>query len=124
MLPPAYYAFKKVCSPRHYLQIDLGIGKINIPAMQVENEWQPKGWGLPEAILKWYYKFSTTVSKQFKMRYHLENNLLPFQKHLLKDLATCKDILIVSCNKNSGLAIIDTKTTLNWHLKPPPYTSI
>ena len=80
-----------------------------IPSMKVENDWQPKDWDLPDQIHERFYKFSTSITKLFKKRRRLENNLLPYQKVTLQALAKRTDILIVSCDKNLGPAIIDTK---------------
>ena len=91
--------------------------EIYIPSMRVENDWQPKEWDLPDEILQRFINFSRTINKLFKKRRRTENNLLPYQKITLQSLATRQDILIVSCDKNLGPAIIDTKSYVELALK-------
>ena len=41
-------------------------------------------------------------------------SLLPFQQRSLQTLALCTDIVIISCNSNIGVALINTSHFINY----------
>ena len=75
--------------------------------------WQPLPFDLPPEIIVCINYFAFTIWRLFRKKKRMGNNLLPFQKLVLKTLALRKYILIVLCNKNLGPAVIQTKTYIH-----------
>lgn len=78
--------------------------------MRVEYDWEPKQWDVPDEIHDRIDTFSSKMKHRFKKIRRLEKKLPPYRKLILKNLMTCKDVLIVSYNKHLGPAIINTST--------------
>ena len=99
-----------------------------IPKMHVQSDWEPKEWDIPTTIVDRYNEFSKAATRLFKKKRRQENNLLPYQKLVLKSLALRTDIIIVNCDKNLGTAAIDTtiyiRRAFSDHLDTPTYKEL
>ena len=80
------------------------------PKMYIRSKWTPPHWELQKELSKRCASFSTAVSTIFTKRKG-RTNLLPYQHHLLRTLQQQSELVIVSCDKNLGPAIIE-RTTL------------
>ena len=74
--------------------------------MHVKSKWEPPPQAIPHEIHRRLFDFETNMKKLFKKR-HGRKNILPHQRRALSWLRRQEDFLIVSCNKNLGLAIIE-----------------
>ena len=80
------------------------------PRLYVASGWQPPNWDLPPEILARQRNFATKITSLFKKTRRKDQNLLPFQKRTLAELARRHDILILPADKNLGPCVIDTDT--------------
>ena len=94
----------------YYAGRDLSREEDYIPQMHVPSTWEPLPFDLPSIITDRFSHFEFNLRKMFNKKRRESNNLLPFQKLALKTLALRQDILIVSCDKNLGPAVIQTDT--------------
>ena len=81
-----------------------------IPKMHYPSDWEPKEWDIPDEILKRLSSFRRTILCSLKRRRPNTPNLLPYQSRAITNLRERTDVLVVSCDKNLGPAIIDTTT--------------
>ena len=81
--------------------------------MQVASEWEPKPWDIPETIHDRLTHFRRQILREMKIKRPRTTNLLPFQTRALSKLAQRTDVLVVSCDKNLGPALINTSTYID-----------
>ena len=80
------------------------------PKLYISSGWQPMTWDLPPAILKRRLLFAQKIASLYRKCKRNDQNLLPFQKRTLAELACRHDILIVPADKNLGACVLDTDT--------------
>ena len=78
--------------------------------MPVTSDWEPKPWDIPETIHDRLANFRRHIRRSMKTKRPKTTNLLPFQTRALANLAQRTDVLVVSCDKNLGPALINTTT--------------
>ena len=76
------------------------------------SEWESKPWDIPETIHDRLTLFRQQIFRQMKTKSPKTTNLLRFQTRSLSKLAQSTDVLVVSCDKNLGPALINTSTYL------------
>lgn len=94
----------------YYSGRDLSREELFIPQMHIPSKWEPLPFDIPPDIISRFNHFAFALRQLFKKKQRERSNLLPFQKLALKTLALRQDILIVSCDKNLGPAVIQTDT--------------
>ena len=78
--------------------------------MHFPSDWIPKDWDIPDEIHTRYDSFRRTILSSLKRRRAKIPNLLPYQLKAIANLRSRTDVLVVTCDKNLGPAIIDTST--------------
>ena len=81
--------------------------------MPVVSTWEPKPWDIPETIRDRLANFRRQIRRTMKVKRPKTTNLLPFQTRALSTLAERTDVLVVSCDKNLGPALINTTTYIS-----------
>ena len=81
--------------------------------MQVVSEWEPKPWDIPNTILTRLDHFRRSIRLLMRQKRPKTVNLLPFQQRALAALALRTDVLVATCDKNLGPALITTATYIS-----------
>ena len=84
-----------------------------IPKMHYPSDWEPKEWDIPAEILERLASFRHTILCSLKRRRPNIPNILPYQSRAITNLRERTDVLVVSCDKNLGPAIIDKSTYID-----------
>ncbi|KAL7579195.1 hypothetical protein ACA910_011366 [Epithemia clementina (nom. ined.)] len=80
--------------------------------MYQRSGWTPPPWTIPKEIHDRTDNFCATVKALFRKRYGT-SNLLPHQRRTLRELQRRDDLLVVSCDKNLGPAVIEYSAYVN-----------
>ena len=75
----------------------------------IKSNYSPKEWMIAPTITKRLKSFSKAASSIFYKR-HCRNNMLWHQRKALQYLQTNNDLIIVTCDKNLGPAVIEKAT--------------
>jgi len=80
-----------------------------VSSMHIRSNWTPPPWGLSPDLQACITSFFKTLQGHHKKR-RGKSNLLPHHRTALKTLQTRNDIVIVQCDNNLGLAIMERQT--------------
>ena len=75
--------------------------------MYVKSKWTPPPWHFPKALHNRFLSFAYFLRQHFKHCKKKTENLLPHQHRTLKELQQSDTLLVVQCDKNLGLALIE-----------------
>lgn len=75
----------------------------------VASKWEPPPNEIPQELRSRLLAFSTTLQARFKKR-RSPSNLLPCQRHALRQLASSEEIIVIRSDKNLGPAVIERET--------------